>query len=94
MLTSPSLSFSRSVLQNLADRPMKTRYIVATDTSKDTLARITRKVSQTLGNGKVKVVDQEEAMLNRDITVEFLVRCASKDYRGVARCSKPITTRS
>lgn len=48
---------------------MKIRYIVATDTSKDTLLRITRRVSQSLGNGKVKVVDQEEAMLNRDITV-------------------------
>ena len=48
---------------------MKTRYVVATDTSKDTLIRITRRVSQTLGMGKVKVVDQEDAMLNRDITV-------------------------
>lgn len=57
-----------AVLQNLADRQMKIRYIVATDTSKDTLLRITRRVSQSLGNGKVKVVDQEEAMLNRDIT--------------------------
>lgn len=37
--------------------------------SKDTLIRLTRKVSQMLGTGKVKIVDQEEAMLNRDITV-------------------------
>lgn len=59
-----------SVLQNLADRQLKTRYVVATDTSKDTLIRITRRVSQTLGMGKVKVVDQEDAMLNRDITVK------------------------
>jgi hypothetical protein len=59
-----------SVLQNLADRQLKTRYVVATDTSKDTLIRITRKVSQTLGTGKVKIVDQEDAMLNRDITVK------------------------
>jgi hypothetical protein len=59
-----------SVLQNLSDRQLKTRYIVAADTSKDTLIRITRKVSQTLGTGKVKVVDQEDAMLNRDITVK------------------------
>ncbi len=58
-----------SVLQNLADRQLKIRYVVATDTSKDTLIRITRKVSQTLGMGKVKTVDQEDAMLNRDITV-------------------------
>lgn len=57
------------VLQNLADRQLKTRYVVATDTSKDTLIRITRRVSQTLGMGKVKVVDQEDAMLNRDISV-------------------------
>lgn len=56
-------------MQNLADRQLKIRYVVATDTSKDTLLRITRRVSQSLGNGKVKVVDQEQAMLNRDITV-------------------------
>ncbi len=59
-----------SVLQNLADRQLKTRYVVATDTSKDTLIRITRRVSQNLGTGKVKIVDQEDAMLNRDITVK------------------------
>ena len=58
-----------SVLQNLADRQLKIRYVVAADTSKDTLLRITRRVSQSLGNGKVKVGDQEQAMLNRDITV-------------------------
>ncbi len=52
---------------------MKTRYVVATDTSKDTLIRITRRVSQTLGTGKVKVVDQEDAMLNRDITVNKII---------------------
>lgn len=56
-------------MQNLADRQLKIRYVVAADTSKDTLLRITRRVSQSLGNGKVKVVDQEQAMLNRDITV-------------------------
>ncbi|CAF3808795.1 unnamed protein product [Rotaria sp. Silwood1] len=59
-----------AVLQNLADRQLKTRYVVATDTSKDTLIRITRKVSQTLGMGKIKIVDQEDAMLNRDISVK------------------------
>jgi len=52
---------------------LKTRYVVATDTSKDTLIRITRRVSQTLGMGKVKVVDQEDAMLNRDITVKKII---------------------
>jgi len=62
-----------SVLQNLADRQLKTRYVVATDTSKDTLIRITRRVSQTLGTGKVKIVDQEDAMLNRDITVNKII---------------------
>ena len=58
-----------SVLQNLADHPIKARYVLATDSSKDSLMRITRKVSQMLGTGKVKVVDRENAMLNRDITV-------------------------
>ncbi|CAF1386022.1 unnamed protein product [Adineta steineri] len=57
-----------AVLQNLADQQFKIRYIVATDTSKDTLIRITRKVSQALGMGRVKTVDEEDAMLNRDIT--------------------------
>lgn len=69
-----------SVLQNLADRQLKTRYVVATDTSKDTLIRITRKISQTLGLGKVKSVEQEDAMLNRDITVmisRLQRRCSS-----------------
>lgn len=63
-----------SVLQNLSDRQLKTRYVVAVDTSKDTLIRITRKVSQTLGMGKVKIVDQENAMLNRDITVRKTIK--------------------
>ena len=62
-----------SVLQNLADRQLKARYIVATDTSKDSLIRITRKVSQKLGTGKIKVVDQEDAMLNRDISVSDFI---------------------
>jgi len=60
-----------SVLQNLADRQFTARYIVAVDTSKDTLMRITRKVSQTLGSGKIKVVEPEDAMLNKDITVNL-----------------------
>lgn len=57
----------------MADRQLKVRYVVATDMSRETLMRLTRRVSQTMGNGKVKVVDQEEAMLNRDITVRFLL---------------------
>lgn len=51
---------------------MKVKYLIAADMSKDTLIRLTRKVSQMLGTGKVKIVDQEDAMLNRDITVNFL----------------------
>lgn len=64
--------FFLRVLQNLADRPLKTRYVVATDTSKDTLIRLSRKVSQTLGTGKIKTFEQEDAMLNRDVTVTRL----------------------
>ena len=72
--------FYFSVLQNLADRPLKTRYVVATDTSKETLIRLSRKVSQTLGTGKTKVFEQEEAMLNRDIAVtKFLRRTNERD---------------
>lgn len=67
------------ILQNLADRQLKTRYVIATDTSKDTLLKITRKISQTLGNGRIRVVEQEDAMLNRDISVRIdndrSVRC-------------------
>ena len=62
-----------SVLLNLADRRLKIRYLVATDTSKETLIRITRKVSQALGYGKIKIVDPEEAMMNKDITVRILL---------------------
>ncbi len=58
-------------MQNLADRQFKTRYIVATDKSKDTLIRITGKVSQTLGYGRIRMFEQEEAMLNKDITVNI-----------------------
>ena len=62
------------MLQHLADRQFKTRYIVATDSSNDTLIRITRKVSQTLGYGKIKIVEPEEAMLNKDVTVIFRLK--------------------
>ncbi|UJR15265.1 hypothetical protein I4U23_002219 [Adineta vaga] len=57
-----------AVLQNLADRHLKIRYVVATDTSKDTLIRITRKISQALGMGRVKTIDQENIMLNGEVT--------------------------
>jgi hypothetical protein len=50
---------------------LKTRYIVAVDTSRDTLMQITRKVSQVLGSGQIKITDQEDAMLNRDIMVDI-----------------------
>lgn len=36
------------------------------------MVRITRKVSQTLGLGKIKTVEPEEAMMNRDITVNTI----------------------
>ena len=63
------LSLCNRVLQNLADRHLKTRYVIAVDTSKDTLIRVTKKISQTLGTGRIRVVDPEDAMLNRDVTV-------------------------
>jgi hypothetical protein len=73
-----------SVLQNLADRQLKTRYVVATDSSKDSLIRITRKVSQTLGTGRVKaVVDQENSLLTRDITVNSFILLAFKDKQNI-----------
>ena len=61
-----------SLIQHLADRQFKTRYIVATDSSNDTLIHITRKVSQILGYGRIKIVEPEEAMLNKDVTVIYL----------------------
>ena len=64
------VSFRRfRVLQHLADYHYKVRYIVAADSSRDTLLRITRKVSQAMAYGKIKIVEPEEAMLNRDVTV-------------------------
>ena len=77
-----------SVLQNLADHQFKTRYVVATDSSKDTLIRITRKVSQTLGFGQIIIVDQEEAMLNKDITVKIFFLAKLNEYYRYSKENK------
>ena len=71
-MTTSNFNFSfffSSILQNLAEHEYKIRYLVATDTSKDTLVRITRRISQILGSGRITFIDQENAMLNNDITV-------------------------
>ncbi|CAF3681171.1 unnamed protein product [Rotaria sp. Silwood1] len=69
-----------AVLQNLADRQLKTRYVVATDTSKDTLIRITRKVSQTLGMEEEDAEDKKPPVNERIIPEHVIILDASNEF--------------
>lgn len=60
-----------SVMQSLADQKPKVRYLVAVDDSKSTLKQITKAVSRKLGTGKHKVMSKEDALLNKEITVNI-----------------------
>ncbi|XP_074647604.1 adenylate kinase 7-like [Tubulanus polymorphus] len=55
------------VIQNIADSRPKVRYIVAVDDSQNTLEEIVKSVSQNLGTGKIQIIPQEEALLDKDI---------------------------
>lgn len=55
------------VVQNIADSPPRTRYIVAACDAKNTLEEVTKAVAQHLGNGKVKSVAKEEALIQKDV---------------------------
>lgn len=56
-----------SVLQNIADQKPKCRYLVAVDDSKLSLKQITKAVSKQLTTGKIKILQKEDALLNKDI---------------------------
>ncbi|XP_070577004.1 adenylate kinase 7-like [Ptychodera flava] len=56
-----------AVIQNIADSRPKTRYLVAVDDSQNTLEEIVRCVSTSLGNGKIKHITKEEALLSKDL---------------------------
>ena len=45
------------------------KYLVAVDDSKVTLKEITRAVSKSLGTGKFKKVQKEDALLDKDLSV-------------------------
>ena len=55
------------VVQNIADSPPRTRYIVAACEAKNTLEEVTKAVAQHLGNGKVKSVAKEEALIQKEV---------------------------
>ena len=58
-----------SIIQNIADQKPKVKYILAVDDSKESLKRITKAISKNLGTGKFKVVQKEDALLNKEISV-------------------------
>ena len=56
-------------MQNICDQKPKVRYLVALDDSKVKLKQITKAVSKHLGTGKIKPVLKEDALLNKEISV-------------------------
>lgn len=65
-----------SVVLSLADGRPKVRYVLAVDESHNTLKEIVKAISAQLGNGKIKYISKEDALLNKDISVcEFEEHC-------------------
>lgn len=58
-----------SVILNIADNRPKTRYILALDESHNTLQEIVKAISLGLGPSRIKEVLQEDALLNKEVTV-------------------------
>ncbi|XP_020618857.1 adenylate kinase 7-like [Orbicella faveolata] len=56
-----------AVIVNICDQNPKVRYLVAVDDSKNTLEEIVKVVSLHLGNGKVKNITKEEALLIKEL---------------------------
>ncbi|XP_071503445.1 adenylate kinase 7-like [Diadema antillarum] len=56
------------VIQNIADSRPKTRYLVAVDDSQSSLEEIVKCVSQNLGNGKIKYITKEDALLSKSLS--------------------------
>ena len=63
-------------MQNICDQKPKVRYLVALDDSKVKLKQITKAVGKHLGTGKIKPVLKEDALLNKEISVNifFFIR--------------------
>jgi adenylate kinase len=57
-----------SVIQNCCDDKPKARYIVAVDDSNINLKQLTKAISRNLGTKKFRIVDKEDAVLNKDIS--------------------------
>uniref|UniRef100_A0A4W3JD38 Adenylate kinase 7a n=1 Tax=Callorhinchus milii TaxID=7868 RepID=A0A4W3JD38_CALMI len=55
-----------AVLQNVADQKPKIHYLIAVDDSKNSLQSIIKAISK-LGSGKVEMVPEENALLNKDL---------------------------
>ncbi|XP_073248934.1 adenylate kinase 7-like [Porites lutea] len=56
-----------AVIVNICDQNPKVRYLMAVDDSKNTLEEIVKVVSVHLGNGKVKNITKEEALLIKEL---------------------------
>ncbi|PFX27190.1 adenylate kinase 7-like [Stylophora pistillata] len=56
-----------AVIVNICDQNPKVRYLVAVDESKNTLEEIVKAVSAHLGNGRVKNITKEEALLIKEL---------------------------
>ncbi|XP_027042544.1 adenylate kinase 7-like [Pocillopora damicornis] len=56
-----------AVIVNICDQNPKVRYLVAVDESKNTLEEIVKAVSLHLGNGRVKNITKEEALLIKEL---------------------------
>ncbi|XP_022083224.1 adenylate kinase 7-like [Acanthaster planci] len=56
------------VIQNIADGRPKTRYLLAVDDSQNSLEEIVKCISSNLGNGKVKHITKEDALLSKGLS--------------------------
>ena len=62
---------------NIADGRPKVRFILAVDDSKNTLEEIVKAISQNLGTGKIQHISREDALLNKELSVNFGCRFCS-----------------
>ena len=53
------------------------RFILAVDDSKNTLEEIVKAISQNLGTGKIQHISREDALLNKELSVNFGCRFCS-----------------
>lgn len=56
-----------NIVVNICDQKPKVRYILAVDDGNSTLEDIVRSISNNLGTGKIKFVNKEDALLEKDI---------------------------